>query len=270
MSTCRSKVSRPSRPARFRWLRWLILARQFPVADNRWSTKKLVSSSELVDRIRDLHPSLAKLRDPHSDTTRSWQIPGYKGKFGFISSMSDHFCGECSRLRVGADGRVKVSQMRWLMQTRADVRSCLRCASLALPCSLFALSSVLHLQHPSASVMRASCRRLALLFGARSSLTTGWEVRRVLRGTGRWVRWSGSVAERVKLGERGLMWVVSSTGTFGLGLGPPRSFEELCADTVCSYSARRVVFDLSKSTGHLSLPLRSIQSDTTAPPPDLG
>jgi molybdenum cofactor biosynthesis enzyme MoaA len=79
-----------------------------PTTDNRWSTKKLVPSADLVSDLQTIHPNLQKLIDPHSDTTRTWRVPGYKGSVGFISSMSDHFCGECSRLRMGADGRVKV------------------------------------------------------------------------------------------------------------------------------------------------------------------
>jgi molybdenum cofactor biosynthesis enzyme MoaA len=80
------------------------------IIDNNWSTAKLVPSADLVERIRAVYPTLSKLEDPHSDTTRSWKVDQtWKGKIGFISSMSDHFCGECSRLRVGAEGGVKVS-----------------------------------------------------------------------------------------------------------------------------------------------------------------
>ena len=35
-------------------------------------------------------------------------MPGFKGRFGFITSMSDHFCGTCNRLRILADGNMKV------------------------------------------------------------------------------------------------------------------------------------------------------------------
>lgn len=81
--------------------------------DNNWSTAKLVPSADLVERIRAVYPTLSKLEDPHSDTTRSWKVnAAWKGKIGFISSMSDHFCGECSRLRVGAEGGVKVGHFR--------------------------------------------------------------------------------------------------------------------------------------------------------------
>ena len=36
-----------------------------------------------------------------------YRFPGYAGTVGFIGSVSDHFCGECNRLRLTADGRLK-------------------------------------------------------------------------------------------------------------------------------------------------------------------
>jgi cyclic pyranopterin phosphate synthase len=36
-----------------------------------------------------------------------YQFPGHLGTIGFIGSVSDHFCGECNRLRLTADGRLK-------------------------------------------------------------------------------------------------------------------------------------------------------------------
>nr|CAG8433695.1 5502_t:CDS:10 [Entrophospora candida] len=38
-------------------------------------------------------------------------IPGFTGKFGFITSMSDHFCGTCNRLRITADGNLKLLEI---------------------------------------------------------------------------------------------------------------------------------------------------------------
>lgn len=83
-----------------------------PFEANRWSTAKLVPSAELVQRVKVVHPDLHRVGDAVSDTTRHWQVPGFQGRVGFISSMSDHFCGSCSRLRVSADGRVKVRRPR--------------------------------------------------------------------------------------------------------------------------------------------------------------
>ena len=36
-----------------------------------------------------------------------YRFPGHQGTLGFIGSVSDHFCGECNRLRLTADGRLK-------------------------------------------------------------------------------------------------------------------------------------------------------------------
>lgn len=36
-----------------------------------------------------------------------YRFPGHLGTLGFIGSVSDHFCGECNRLRLTADGRLK-------------------------------------------------------------------------------------------------------------------------------------------------------------------
>lgn len=38
---------------------------------------------------------------------RLYQLPGAKGKIGLISPISAHFCGECNRIRLTADGKLK-------------------------------------------------------------------------------------------------------------------------------------------------------------------
>lgn len=69
----------------------------------------MVPSSDLLALIQARHPTVMRAADESNDTARSWTIPGYKGNFGFISSMSDHFCATCNRLRLTADGQIKVS-----------------------------------------------------------------------------------------------------------------------------------------------------------------
>ena len=68
----------------------------------------MVPSSELLALIQKCYPQLRKGSDELNDTARSYIIPGHVGSFGFISSMSDHFCGSCNRLRLTADGQIKV------------------------------------------------------------------------------------------------------------------------------------------------------------------
>ena len=45
--------------------------------------------------------------DKH-DTTKWYRVADHKGRIGFITSMSNHFCSGCNRLRITADGKLKV------------------------------------------------------------------------------------------------------------------------------------------------------------------
>jgi molybdenum cofactor biosynthesis enzyme MoaA len=41
----------------------------------------------------------ARVEDEPNDTAKGYRAAGHKGTVGFISSMTDHFCGSCNRLR---------------------------------------------------------------------------------------------------------------------------------------------------------------------------
>ncbi|RCH83165.1 Molybdenum cofactor synthesis protein 1, partial [Rhizopus stolonifer] len=79
-----------------------------PFDGNRWNKNKLVPYHELLGRIETSLGSLQKVKDGENDTTKHYKLPGYKGKIGFITSMTDHFCGTCNRMRITADGSIKV------------------------------------------------------------------------------------------------------------------------------------------------------------------
>jgi molybdenum cofactor biosynthesis enzyme MoaA len=68
----------------------------------------MVPSSHLLSHLQQIHPDITKMKDEINDTARSYLVPGYRGSFGFISSMSDHFCSTCNRIRLTADGQIKV------------------------------------------------------------------------------------------------------------------------------------------------------------------
>jgi molybdenum cofactor biosynthesis enzyme MoaA len=62
----------------------------------------------MLGRVKDAHPDLARVADGPHHTAKAWRVPGYSGQLGFISSMSNHFCSSCNRLRLTADGNLKV------------------------------------------------------------------------------------------------------------------------------------------------------------------
>ncbi|KAK2113669.1 Molybdenum cofactor synthesis protein 1 [Saguinus oedipus] len=79
-----------------------------PFDGNKWNFKKMVSYKEMLDTVRQQWPELEKVPEEESSTAKAFRIPGFQGQISFITSMSEHFCGTCNRLRITADGNLKV------------------------------------------------------------------------------------------------------------------------------------------------------------------
>lgn len=52
-------------------------------------------------------PELERVESEKGTVARLYKLPGAKGKVGLISPLSNHFCAECNRLRLTADGCLK-------------------------------------------------------------------------------------------------------------------------------------------------------------------
>ncbi|CAK8680214.1 unnamed protein product [Clavelina lepadiformis] len=79
-----------------------------PFDGNKWNKDKLVSYKNMLKTINGNFSNILKLTDSENDTSKAFKVSGFNGQFGFITSMSDHFCGTCNRLRITADGNLKV------------------------------------------------------------------------------------------------------------------------------------------------------------------
>uniref|UniRef100_A0A093UVT7 GTP 3',8-cyclase n=1 Tax=Talaromyces marneffei PM1 TaxID=1077442 RepID=A0A093UVT7_TALMA len=79
-----------------------------PFDGNKWSEQKMVPYQEMLDIIRKSYPELEKAADHKNDTSKTYRVPGFQGKVGFITSMTHNFCGTCNRLRITSDGNLKV------------------------------------------------------------------------------------------------------------------------------------------------------------------
>jgi GTP 3',8-cyclase len=79
-----------------------------PFDGNRWSRGKMMPYEEMLRVIRQKYPALRKLPGKKNDTSKTYQVPGFAGKVGFITSMTDDFCATCNRLRITGDGNLKV------------------------------------------------------------------------------------------------------------------------------------------------------------------
>ena len=59
-----------------------------------------------ADRVLDMLPEAAPAAE-HDGVAQLYRLPGAMGNIGLISPLSSHFCGECNRLRLTADGHLK-------------------------------------------------------------------------------------------------------------------------------------------------------------------
>ncbi len=62
---------------------------------------------DIVERIRPLGPLTPVDAGDLDGPARRYRLPDAVGEIGFISSMSDHFCHTCNRLRLTANGQLR-------------------------------------------------------------------------------------------------------------------------------------------------------------------
>lgn len=98
-----------------------------------------VSAPEIMEKIRKKY-RLEEIEVPGSGPARShFRATGMKGSLGFIAPYSYHFCGDCNRLRLSADGQLrtclfseKTYDLKALLRGQADDETILQAISSAL------------------------------------------------------------------------------------------------------------------------------------------
>lgn len=71
---------------------------------NGWRIRQVLPSRDLLKRIEALWPLRAVGRNYPGEVARRYQYLDGEGEIGFISSVTEPFCGACSRARLSADG----------------------------------------------------------------------------------------------------------------------------------------------------------------------
>ncbi len=75
-------------------------------ASNGWRLDEVVPSRELVARIAAVLPVEAVERDYAGEVAERWRYVDGSGEIGFVSSVTQAFCGDCSRARLSPEGRL--------------------------------------------------------------------------------------------------------------------------------------------------------------------
>jgi cyclic pyranopterin phosphate synthase len=73
---------------------------------NGWQPKQVVPSKELLARLRERWPLSPMSSNYRGEVAKRYAFDDGQGEIGFISSVSEPFCGDCHRARLSADGTV--------------------------------------------------------------------------------------------------------------------------------------------------------------------
>lgn len=78
-----------------------------PFGNNLWNENGFISSEEIFHRVKSKYELIEAMQNK-GNVAKNFSMRDRKGTIGFISSISDHFCSNCNRLRVTADGKLKL------------------------------------------------------------------------------------------------------------------------------------------------------------------
>ena len=75
-------------------------------ADHAWTQQQVLTGEEIRQAIQAVYPLEPETREPHA-TARVYRFADGRGRVGFINPVSEPFCGDCNRIRLTADGRLR-------------------------------------------------------------------------------------------------------------------------------------------------------------------
>ncbi|MFL5262557.1 MAG: GTP 3',8-cyclase MoaA, partial [Anaeromyxobacteraceae bacterium] len=90
--------------------------------DRSWSRDRVLPNAEVRRLIHAAYPLKDLGRERHG-TSRRWEFADGQGSIGFISPVSEPFCGDCNRIRVTAEGKLRTCLFS---MTETDLREPLR------------------------------------------------------------------------------------------------------------------------------------------------
>ncbi len=68
---------------------------------------KTVTMWEMLERLKERFDLVPEENSSGNDPARGWVCRRTNARVGFITSMSDHFCESCSRMRLTAEGGLR-------------------------------------------------------------------------------------------------------------------------------------------------------------------
>ncbi|MBQ9002290.1 MAG: GTP 3',8-cyclase MoaA [Eggerthellaceae bacterium] len=119
-------------PLHVRFIEYMPVGESTGSDGSGWGKEDVVPSEELIEIINEraaaegmpaLEPIDGDGKPIGWGPARYFQFPGAQGTVGFISPLSRHFCSECNRLRLTADGKLRPCLFS---DRELDIRAALR------------------------------------------------------------------------------------------------------------------------------------------------
>ncbi|WP_284139294.1 MULTISPECIES: GTP 3',8-cyclase MoaA [unclassified Virgibacillus] len=73
---------------------------------NAWDIKNVITKQQIIDTIHEQMPMEPAEANYYGEVASRFRYKDGSGEFGVISSVSDSFCGTCTRIRLSADGKL--------------------------------------------------------------------------------------------------------------------------------------------------------------------
>jgi len=113
-------------------------------ADHAWNRSHVVTAKEIVEAINPVFPLEEIPRNVASETALRYRFRDGNGEIGIIAPVSIPFCGQCSRLRLTADGKIRTCLFSL---EEHDVRHLLRNGATDMDLERF-FTNVVHQKEP--------------------------------------------------------------------------------------------------------------------------
>jgi len=73
---------------------------------NQWQREQVIPASQMIDIIRAEFPIAPVSPNYQGEVAKRWRYLDGLGEIGFITSVTHPFCGDCSRARISAVGKI--------------------------------------------------------------------------------------------------------------------------------------------------------------------
>lgn len=78
-----------------------------PFGSNDWERNGFLNYKE-IKKLVEKDISLIPIVNKKNAVSKDFQMAGHSGRVSFITSISEHFCSTCNRVRVSSDGKFRV------------------------------------------------------------------------------------------------------------------------------------------------------------------